>query len=66
MGADRINLPVFTIVPPREKKNWGYSPRRLSQEILNHCKLVTVMRTWEGLTGNDLIAGFIMRRVLPL
>ena len=24
------------------------------------------MRTQEGLTGNDLIAAFIMRRVLPL
>ena len=55
---DHINLPPFTIAPPRAKMNWGYSPRRLSQEILNLCERVTVMRTWEGLTGNDLIATF--------
>jgi len=66
LGADRINLPAFAIVPPRAKLNWGYSLRRPSQEILNLCKRVTVIRTREGRTGNDLIAAFIMRRVLPL
>ena len=45
--------------------NWGYSPRRPSQEILNLCARVTVMRTREGLSDNDLIAAFFMRRVLP-
>ena len=66
LGADRINLPAFAIAPPRAKTNWGYSPRRPSQEIVNLCERVTVMRTQEGLTGTDLLAAFIMRRVLPL
>ena len=50
----------------RAKTNWGYSPRRPSQEIVNLCERVTVMRTQEGLTGTDLLAAFITRRVLPL
>ena len=33
-GADHINLPPFAMAPPRAKSNWGYSPRRLSQEIV--------------------------------
>ena len=66
LGTGRINLPAFTIAPPRAKMNWGYSPRRPSQEILNLCEQVTVMRTREGLTGTDHLAAFIMRRVLPL
>ena len=39
--------------------NWGYYPRNPSQ-------WVAVMKTREGLTGNDLIAAFILRRVLLL
>ena len=39
---------------------------RPSQEIVNLCERVTVMRTREWLTGTDLLAAFIMRRVLPL
>ena len=66
LGADRINLPAFSIAPPRAKTNWGYLPRRPSQEIVNLCERVTVMRTQEGLTGTDLLAAFITRRVLPL
>ena len=46
--------------------NWGYSLQRPSQEIVNLCERVTVMRTQEGLTGTDLLAAFITRRVLPL
>ena len=65
-GADRIILPAFAITPSRAKMNRGYLPRRPSQEIVNLCERVTVMRTQEGLTGTDLLAAFIMRRVLPL
>ena len=56
----------FTVAPPQAKTNRGYSLRRLSQEIVNLCERVTVMRTQEGLTGTDLLAAFITRRVLPL
>ena len=66
MGADRINLQAFAIAPPRAKMNWGYSLRRPSQEIVNLCKRVTMMRTQEGITGTDLLAAFITRWVLPL
>ena len=65
-GADHINLPPFAIAPPWAKTNWGYSLRRPSQEIINLCERVTVMRTQEGLTGTDLLVAFITRRVLPL
>ena len=65
LGADRINLPAFAITPPRSKMNRGYLPRRPSQEIVSLCERVTVMRTQEGLTGTDLLAAFITRRVLP-
>ena len=46
--------------------NWGYSLWRPSQVIVNLCERVTVMRTQERLTGTDLLAAFITRRVLPL
>ena len=48
------------------KTNWGYSPRRPSQEIINLCKGVTVMRTQEGLTDIEILTAFIKCRVLPL
>lgn len=66
LGADRINLPAFAIAPPRAKMNWGYSPRRPLQEIINLCERVTVMRTHEGLTRTNLLAAFIKCWVLPL
>ena len=37
-----------------------------SQEVLNLCERVSVMKEREGLTGTDLITAFIVRRVLPL
>ena len=66
LGADRINLPPFVNSPPREKQNWGYYPKHPSQEVLNLCERVSVMKEREGLTGTDLITAFIVRRVLPL
>ena len=65
LGADHMDLSAFAITPPQAKTNWGYSPRHSSQEIINLCERVTVMRTQEGLTGTDLLAAFITRRVLP-
>ena len=65
-GADHINHPPFSIASPRVKTNWGYSLRRPSQEIVNLCERVMVMRTQEGLIGTDLLAAFITRQVLPL
>ena len=66
LGADRINLPPFVSAPPRVKRNWGYYPKHLSQEVLKLCQRVSEMREREGLIGTDLIAAFIRRRVLPL
>ena len=64
--ARTISISPFVIAPPRAKTNGGYSLRCPAQEIVNLCERVTVMRTQEGLTGTDLLAAFITRRVLPL
>ena len=64
LGADRINLPPFVDVPPRAKQNWGYYPKQPSQEVLNLCERVLMMKEREGLTGTNLITAFIRRRVL--
>ena len=66
LGEDRINFPPFINSPPWRKQNWGYYPKRSSQEVLNLCERVSVMKERERLTGTDLIAAFISRRVLPL
>ena len=66
LGADRINSPPFVNKPPRDKWNWGYYPKNPSQEVLNLCEQVSVMKEREGLTGTNLITAFIRRRVLPL
>ena len=66
LGAGRINLPPFVNSPPREKQNWRYYPKHPSQEVLNLCERVSVMKEREGLTGTDLITAFIVRRVLLL
>ena len=63
---DHINLLPFAIAPPRAKMNWGYLPWRPSQDIVNLCERVMVMRMQEGLIGTKLLVAFIMRRVLPL
>lgn len=66
LGADRINLPPFADVTPHAKTNWSYCPKDPAQEVLNQCSRVVVMTSREGLTGTDLIAAFVARRVLPL
>ena len=66
LGEDRINLPPFINSPPWGKQNWGYYPKHPSQEVLNLCERVSVMKEREKLTGTDLITAFIVRRVLPL
>ena len=66
LGEDRINLPPFINSPPWGKQNWGYYPKHPSQEVLNLCEWVSVMKEQEGLTGTDLITTFIVRRVLLL
>ena len=65
-GEDCINLPPFINSPPWGKQNWGYNPKHPSQEVLNLCERVSVMRGREKLTGTDLITAFIVRRVLSL
>ena len=62
LSADRINLPPFVNSPPREKRNWGYYPKYPSQEVLDLCERVSMMKEREGLTGTDLIIAFIKRR----
>ena len=59
-------MPPFINSPLREKQNWGYYPKHPSQEVLNLCERVSVVKEREGLTGTDLITAFIVRRVLLL
>jgi hypothetical protein len=66
LGADHINLPPFADVTPQAKTNWSHCPKNPAQEVLNMCSRVVAMTAREGLTGTDLIAAFIARRVLPL
>ena len=66
LGEDRINLPPFINSPQWGHQNWGYYPKHSSQEVLNLCERVSVMKQRERLTGTDLITAFIVRLVLPL
>jgi hypothetical protein len=62
--VDRINLPKFVVGPPT-KLNWNYDPRDLDREVNLIHKVVHQLRK-DGLTGDDLLATFLGRRVSPL
>jgi hypothetical protein len=63
---DRINLPAFANVVPTEKLNWSYDPKNLLLEVLSVAAHTRLLVNQKGLTGVDLVATFLGRRVLPL
>ncbi|XP_044387491.1 uncharacterized protein [Triticum aestivum] len=66
LGADHINMPPFVDVTPQRRTICSYFPKNPLQDVLNLCAWVAEMKAREGLTSTDLIAAFIMRRVLLL
>lgn len=63
--VDRINLPAFKIDPPIEQHDWDYHPKVRSTEI---CMVHQCIEDFikDGLTSDDLLWTFIIRRVCPL
>jgi hypothetical protein len=63
---DKINLPPFTNVMPAEKLNWSYNSKNLLSEVLSIAAHARLLVNQKGLKGADLVAMFVVRRVLPL
>lgn len=64
-GDDTLRLPPFIMAPPTSMTNWKSYPSRYSEEVtLVERRLKTLKK--QGLTGDDLAATFISRRVSPL
>jgi hypothetical protein len=64
-GDDTLRLPPFIMAPPTSMTNWKSYPSRYSEEVtLVERRLRTLKK--QGLTGDDLAATFISRRVSPL
>jgi hypothetical protein len=63
-NVDRINLPKFVVGPP-SKLNWNYDPRDLDRGVNQIHKVVYQLKK-DGLTGDDLLAMYVGRRVSPL
>ena len=63
--ADCINLPPFRLEPPEERTNWasktGHGDTDLDEMVKRTKELCQA-----GLEAADLVATFILRRVLPL
>ena len=63
--ADYVNLPPFQPGPPTSKTNWQSKPGHGDGDLDRMMKRMTELRK-EGLVAADLVATFILRRVLPL
>ena len=65
--GDFVNLPAYVAGPPAGRQpSWSYRARSLSQAGNAAVARLRVMIQSEGLTGADLVAAFVERRVLPL
>ena len=65
--GDFVNLPDYVAGPPAGRQpSWSYQARSLSQAGNAAVSRLWVMIQSEGLTGADLVAAFVERRVLPL
>ena len=65
--GDYVNLPAFVAGPPaRRRPQWSYRARTLSPAGAAAVARLRVMIQLEGLTRSDLLAAFVVRRVLPL
>ena len=65
--GDYVNLPAYVAGPPaRRRSQWSYRARTLSPAGATAVPRLRVMIQSEGLTGADLLAAFVVRRVLPL
>ena len=59
-----IGLPAFVIGPPA-CLNWGQPPPKRDKEITQAAARVEELKG-QGLNGDDLVATFVYRRILPL
>ena len=65
--GDYINLPAYVAGPPAGRlPQWSFRAVTLSQAGNAAIARLRVMVQSEGLTGPDLLAAFVTRRVLPL
>ena len=65
--GDFVNLPAYIAGPPAGRQpSWSYQARSLSQAGNAAVSRLRVMIQSEGLSGADLVAAFVERRVLPL
>ena len=65
--GDYVNLPAYVAGPPAGRRpQWSYQAATLSPAGAAAVARLRVMIQSEGLTGSDLPAAFVMRRVLPL
>ena len=65
--GDFVNLPAYVAGPPAGRRpQWSYRARTLSPAGATAVARLRVMVQSEGLTGPDLLAAFVVRRVLPL
>ena len=65
--GDYVNLPAYVAGPPAGRRpQWSYRAVTLSQAGAAAVARLRVMIQSEGLTGSDLLAAFLARRVLPL
>jgi hypothetical protein len=62
--ADKIRLPIFALGVPG-KVNWELNPKNTNAEI-NQIDVEIINLKKQGLTGDDLLATFISRRISPL
>ena len=66
-ARDWVNLPAFEAGPPAGKlPNWSYQAKSLMLVGAGAVTRLRVLTQSEGLTGPDLLAAFVARRVLPL
>ena len=65
--GDYVNLPAYVAGPPAGRlPQWSFRAVTLSQGGNAAIARLRVMVQSEGLTGPDLLAAFVTRRVLPL
>ena len=65
--GDWVNLPAYAADPPAGRwPNWSYRARTLTPAGAGAIARLRVLTQSEGLTGPDLLAVFVARRVLPL
>ena len=65
--GDNVNLPAYVAGPPAGRRpQWSYRAVTLSPAGAATVARLRVMIQSKGLAGSDLLAAFVVRRVLPL